>query len=241
MAKKISFIGMLVFVCLTMKAQTFMKVEDKSFNFGGKIGFNATFPIIHSLTVDGNEVEDMHLQYKVGYLAALFCRVNIDRFFIQPSFAWHRADGEVYYNLPSATNNDNENPTYSSSSNRLEVKTRSLEMPIMIGYHLVKQGPYGLSLMIGPKLKYNYKLSYTSSITDDHQRFENDNAPFGINIATGVGVSIWRLFFDFVYEFGINSVESDFTYIPSQAPALSHDIHIDKRFNTMSFSLGFLF
>ena len=30
----------------------------------------------------------------------------------------------------------------------------------MVGYNLVKKGPYGLSLMVGPKLKYNYKIAY---------------------------------------------------------------------------------
>lgn len=237
MKKKISFIGILLLGCLTMEAQGFMKIEDKTFNFGGKVGFNATFPIINSLTINGDEVKDIHLQYKVGYLAALFCRINIDRFFIQPSLAWHHTDGEIYFKSPSITNSNNGNSIYSSSSDYLDIQTRSLEMPIMIGYHPVRQGPYGLSLMLGPKMKYNYKVTYISSISNNDQRFESDSKPFGVNIAAGVGVSIWRLFFDFVYEFGLNQIESDFKY----APASSHEIRIDKRTNAMSFSLGFLF
>ena len=85
------------------------------------------------------------------------------------------------------------------------MKTSSLEVPIMVGYNLVKKGPYGLSLMVGPKLKYNYKIAYTVESSTTHVEYVNDNTPFGVNIATGVGVSIGRLFFDFVYEFGLNS------------------------------------
>lgn len=241
MIKKICFIGILLFACCLTQAQNFWEIKDKPFNFGGKVGFNATFPIINSLTIDGTEVDNIHLQYKVGYLAALFCRVNMNRFFLQPSIAWYRADGKIYFNMPTGDTDQKRALVYNSSPDYMEIRTHSLEIPVMVGYHLVKQGPYGLSLMLGPKMKYNYKIAYTTSISNNYQRFESDNTPFGINIAAGVGVSIWRLFLDFIYEFGLNQVESDFKYNPSQVPVSSHEIRIDKRTNVMSFSLGFMF
>lgn len=238
--KKIGLIGLVCLCCLSGKAQKFMQLEDKAFNWGANVGFNASFPIINSLEIDGNKLDDVRVQYKVGYLAAVFFRVNIERFFIQPSLAWHDSEGELYFNLPTSDNTLNEGAAI-EAKDRLTLHAKSVEMPIMIGYSLIKKGPYGLSLMVGPKLKYNYKVTYASNIADTRQEFSSESTPWGVNIRTGVGVSIWRLFFDFVYEFGLNQVESDFREKSDYSATSAHDIRIDKRTNVMSFSLGFLF
>lgn len=238
--KKIYLIGLLLSFCFLARADKFLELKDKTFNWGAKIGFNANFPIINSLTVNEIEAENVHLQYKVGFLAAIFCRVNIERMFLQPSLAWHRSEGEILFTIPNQvipiTNTTPQVPV-----NLLSIKTESLELPIMVGYDMIKQGPYGLSLMVGPKLLYNYKVAYTSNFDNTQQELVNDKNPFGINISAGVGVSIWRLFFDFVYEFGLNHTESDFKDRTTQIPVNNNNITINKRTNVMSFSLGFLF
>ena len=239
--KKYCLIFVLLLTCIAGKADHLLHLKDKAFNYGAKVGFNATFPIINSLSFNGVEATDTRLQYKVGYLAAIFCRVNMDRFFIQPSFSWHRSEGEIHFNIPEENittgipNIEVIEPIYN-----LNIKTNSLELPIMVGYSLVKEGPYGLSLMVGPKLKYNYNVSYTSNLADTPHEYISDSTPFGINIAAGLGVSIGRLFFDFVYEFGLNEVEADFKDKKESTPA-NNNLRIDKRTNVMSFSLGFLF
>lgn len=238
--KKIYLIGLLLSFSFLTKAETFLQVEDKAFSWGAKVGFNATFPIINSLSVNDFEADNIHLQYKVGFLAALFCRINIERMFIQPSFSWHRSEGEIRFTVPGLIDNL-ANPSLQVPIHLLSMKAESLELPIMVGYNLVKQSPYGLSLMVGPKLKYNYKVSYTSNFDNKAQELENNKSPFGISISAGVGVSIWRLFFDFVYEFGLNHTESDFNDRVSQIPVNGYDITMNKRTNVMSFSLGFLF
>lgn len=226
---------------LLAEAQSFMRFEDKAFNFGAKVGFNATFPVINSLSINGKEAENIDIEYKVGYLAAVFCRVNIERFFLQPSFSWHRSEGNIRFSIPQSLPENNMMSNTSATTDLLMMKTSSLEVPIMVGYNLVKKGPYGLSLMVGPKLKYNYKIAYTVESSTTHVEYVNDNTPFGVNIATGVGVSIGRLFFDFVYEFGLNQVESDFEKVNNPVPEINYDINIDKRTNVMSMSLGLLF
>lgn len=239
--RKYYLIGTLLSCCLLAGAQGIMRVEDKAFNFGAKVGFNATFPVLNSLSVNGKEAENIDIEYKVGYLAAIFCRVNIERFFLQPSFSWHRSEGNIRFTIPQTLSEENFQNNTMVSSDLLMMKTSSLELPIMVGYNLVKKGPYGLSLMIGPKLKYNYKLAYTVESSSTQIDYVNENTPFGLNIATGVGVSIGRLFFDFVYEFGLNQVESDFERVDNPVPEINYDINIDKRVNVMSISLGFLF
>lgn len=227
------------FFGLSAHAQKIKQIEDKAFNFGAKLGVNSTFPIVNSITIDDVEAENISLHYQVGYQASVFCRINIDRFFLQPDLSWYRTEGDIRFSMPqqmeSAETGNNMSP-----DQQLQIKTSSLEMPVMIGYYLVKEGPYALSLMVGPKIEYNYKSRYTSHFSEATNEYVNDSTPFGLGIATGLGVSIWRLFFEFTYEFGLNKVESDFKDKSSETP-IERNISIDKRTNMMSFSLGFLF
>lgn len=237
--KKTYLIVLTLLFCLLAHAQKFTHIEDKAFNWGGTVGFNSTFPVINSLKVNDAEVENVRMEYKVGYLASAFCRVNMDRFFIQPSLSWRYSEGDIRFNIqPSDNLSDHANPLL--SENQLQYKTVSLEVPVMIGYYLVKEGPYALSWMVGPNIKYNYKTRYTAHFYDTPREYTNDSTPFGINIATGLSVSIWRLFFDFTYEFGLNHVESNFKERHTPEP-IDGNITINKRTNVMSFSLGFLF
>lgn len=239
--KKIYLLLVLLPFCLSIQAQKFNDIRDNAFNWGGKVGFSTTFPIVNSLVISDRAADNISLQYKVGYLAAAFARVNIDRFFIQPSLSWRYSEGDIRFDMP-ADNNEVNNPgnIVTTSNNQLQYKMASLELPVMIGYYMVKEGPYALSLMVGPNIKYNYKTRYTTSLTSTPHEYRSDSTPFGINIATGLGVSIWRLFFDFTYEFGLNEIESGFKEKNSNLPA-ENSMTIDKRTNAMSFSLGFLF
>lgn len=240
--KKCCLILLLSFSCVFIYAQKFISIDDKAFNWGGKVGFNSTFPIINSLEIEDVKATDIRVQYKVGYLGALFCRVNINKFFVQPSVSWRYSEGDIRFNIPQEVNNS---LTAGQASphipgNQLKYKTATLELPVMIGYYLVKEGPYALSMMVGPNIKYNYKTRYTTNFSDSPREYSSDSTPYGINIATGLGVSIWRLFFDFTYEFGLNHIESDFKEIKTHLPP-EGNMTINKRTNVMSFSLGFLF
>lgn len=237
--KKICLLLLLSFSVLAAGAQSFIHIEDKAFNFGAKVGFNSTFPIVNSLTIDDVEAENIRLQYKVGYQASIFCRINIDRFFLQPDLSWNRTEGDILFSLPKEAIADAEMNGI-GGNDQLKLKNSSLALPVMIGYYVVKEGPYALSVMVGPKFKYNYKVRYTTHFSDVTNEYINDSTPFGIGVATGLGVSIARLFFEFTYEFGINQIESDFKDKSSLQP-VERTISIDKRTNMLNFSLGFLF
>lgn len=98
--RKLFLLLPLLLLLIIANAQKFIQIEDKAFNFGAKVGFNSTFPIINSLTIDGVEAENVRLQYKVGYQASAFCRINVDRFFIQPDLSWQRTEGNILFSLP---------------------------------------------------------------------------------------------------------------------------------------------
>lgn len=230
---------LLLILCYPLAGQKFMDIKDKTFNLGAKIGFNSSFPVINSLAIDGVEAENIHVQYKVGYMASFFCRVNIEKFFIQPSISWQMFRGNLNFITPVKETSSNV-PNMKNPLVELEMKSRTLEVPVLIGYNLVKEKPYGLSLMAGPVFKYNYKVDYATLFDEQSNKYANDSTPFGINIAAGIGVTIGRLLLDFTYEFGLNEVRSNFTDKSSPTPVEGH-IFIDKRTNVMSFALGFLF
>jgi hypothetical protein len=110
----------------------------------------------------------------------------------------------------------------------------------MIGYSIVKEGPFGLSIMVGPKLKYNYRIRYTTNLDNYHDVYTSNDTPFRVNLVGGIGVTLWQLFFDFTYEVGFNYRETNFKTV-GEGIALPENIVIDKRLNMMGFSLGFLF
>ena len=233
------FIGLLFgLLCQALSAQSILRMEEKRFNFGAKVGFNATLPVVNSLRVLDFEANQFQTSYQVGYLAAIFFRFNIQRFYIQPSPSWHYGRSPLHFviNFPEI-----EGEADPPLKGNLQMRTQSLELPVLLGYHLVKQGPYGLSLLVGPKVKYNYKLDYNMAIDAREIRFVNDDTPFGVNIVSGMGVSIGRLFFDFVYEFGLNQTEASFKQLYSSSPESSFEIQLNKRTNVMSMSIGMLF
>lgn len=246
MIKKITFILILFSFCFQAKAQKFItNYEEKTFNWGGKIGLNAAIPIVESITINGIEMENINQQYKVGYEASIFARLNIQRFYIQPAFSWQYTQGEIRFNIPTGSDSPSLPNGFifqnEGTPNLITYKAATLVVPVMIGYYIIKEGPFALSLMLGPNLKYNYKTHYSTNLTDQARKFEDDNTPFGLGLATGVGVSIGRLFFDFNYEFGLNEVVSDFYEIGKNNVSNDNLLRIEKRTNTMSFSLGFLF
>ena len=206
-----------------------MLLKEKKWNLGVRIGFDASLPIVHSLSAGGEELQSSNQSYRVGYLAAISLRVGRNRVFFNPSFAWHRSESELQFALPQNYTPDN------------AVRSSSLELPLLIGYDLVKSNPYRLSVLVGPKLKYFYKTDYDLDIAEaSFCGFVEDKHPGSLSLVAGVDVTIGRLFLDFNYEFGVTRTTSSFSY--TQADDLTPTtLRYDRRTNHISFALGFLF
>lgn len=229
----------LLLACLSGSAQNILQNYDKPYNFGVRVGFNSAFPIVQSLMIDNESVGDYRIHYKVGYLAAFTFSVNINRFFIQPSVSWYRNNAEIQFDNPflPTTNITTQSP---EAMLRLSSEINSLEVPILVGYHFVKEGPYAMSFKFGPKAIYHYKSDYSLNSSTISLQHERNNIPYAINFVSAVGVSIGRLFLDFSYEFGLHSVHSDFSYTNTQTGDVG-TLYLSQRTNSLSFSLGFLF
>lgn len=215
--------------------------HNKTFNLGATLGFNSTLPIVKSITIDDLQLENIRLTYKVGVQASVFGRINVDRFFIQPSFSWQHSEADIHFTVPQIESPDPSIAETPVPSAHLEMARQSLRVPVHIGYHIVREGPYALSFLAGPTLKYDYNVTYRSLSTGSVHEFLSESNPFGLNIAMGVSVQIWQLFFDFSYEFGLNQTESDFRNKQAGSSTPENNLRIDKRINVMSFSLGIIF
>jgi len=237
--KKVCLLLLLSFFAFTLQSQ--VKTEkQKEFNFGLNLGFNASFPIVNSLTIDGVAAENVNLQYKVGYLVSAFCRINMNRFFIQPGVSLHHSEGNINYSLPDDLLLTDFKSAVPYSSERLNISTYSIETPVLIGFNLVKEYPYSLSFQAGPKIKYTYSSEYTPGVNPESLELINENSPYGVNAMAGVSFSIWRMFFDFYYEYGITQTTTDFKNQLSPLPYKS-TMQLENRTNKMSFSFGVLF
>lgn len=218
-----------------------MLLKEKKWNLGVRIGFDASLPIVRSLSAGSERLESFSQRYRVGYLAAVSLRAGRNRVFFNPSFAWHRTESELQFALPQNYMPDNAGQNEAALTNDVSIRASSLELPLLIGYDLVKANPYRLSILVGPKLKYFYKTDYTINIPEAEScGFVEDNHPGSLSLVAGIDVTIGRLFLDFNYEFGLTHTTSTFSYMLPDLPAPTL-LNYERRTNNISFALGFLF
>lgn len=229
--RRVAFLFWGFLVCITIDAQELMRQKDRLCNFGVKAGLNSMLPDIRSIGLETSELNNAHAIYNVGYSVELFGRININRIFVQPSIAWRYKQGDILFNIIQPPLEDMLESQISERSLAMEIKT--LEVPVMIGYTLVKENPYVLSVMMGTKFKYNYDVSYASMWHTEHD--EN----YSLSLYSAVEVIIGRLIFDFGYERGLNNVYSTFDYMPNTSDR--SPMTLKQRIDGLSLSIGFFF
>lgn len=229
----------LALVSLAAPAQSIMEVYDKPCSFSVRVGFNSSFPVIHSFMLDDQAIDHFRLHYKVGYMASVLCSINMNRFFIQPAVNWERSSSEIQFAWPQ-TEEIYPSGSISVYDHKIDAEYNSIAVPVLVGYHLVKEGPYGLNFKLGPKGVYHYKKQQSGSGPQAIITHQDDNINYAVDLVTAVGVTIGRLFLDFSYEFELHKTQSTYTYqslTQNQAGILS----IQQRRNALSFSLGLNF
>ena len=89
--------------------------EEPKINVGIKGGFNSSMYFTSRLELDGERMEDVQNNYKVGYFAAMFFRVHMKRHFIQPEIMYNIYKGEIAFNKNQ--NKENTLPELAEPSN----------------------------------------------------------------------------------------------------------------------------
>lgn len=215
------------------------KKTQVSTNFGAKAGFTAALSLFSAFQVDGMPIDQLQNNYKVGYFASLFMRINFNRHFIQPEISYNVNQCGITFNKPVPE--DAPIGTINAGTASIESKMHSIDIPIIYGYNFIKQGPYAMSVFGGPKIRYIWrKKSETRFFNFDQPDLEEKLYPLSLSFTVGVAVTISRIFFDFRYDIGLFNLTHK---VSSTAETSSENTAITyrRRDNVLSFSLGVFF
>lgn len=208
--------------------------KDKPVDWGVKGGFNSDICNITDLSIDGNRIDYSENTYRVGVSGSIFMRLNIERMYVQVEPGYNFTRGGLEFRF----------------TDRLEIRNlanlswefNSLSLPVLVGYHIIKQAPYGLNFFAGPKFSTIFKSKNTFSIDTNKYPLDFEFRNYYCSLVGGVGITIGGLFVDFRYDLGLMHLLKDITYTN---PFLGEDsfgkIELKNKMNTMSFSLGYIF
>ena len=210
------------------------KEQQLKFNFGAKVGFQAIAYNNPEFGIEGYEFDSNTLHSnKIGYTIAPFARVTKNKLYVQAetvfgiarhSFDFKAIEKEEEYSIvPNQT-------TYN-------LRTICLQVPIVVGYHIIQEGKYQMSLFTGPKTKF----VFTAHSNQEFKHFKYENLEEVLKKRcyyweAGLGVKIGYVFFDFIYDWGITKASE---YIISTTD--NRKFRSDRRDHIFSFSVGMIF
>ena len=117
-----------VMYCVSALAQSLIKPDHKVVNMGVKVGLRALQSDISSIDMDEVRLEDIHLKHNVGYMAGFLIRVNVDRFFIQPSAFWNYSSGDIRFDVIRPTS-EQTNKSAVEFPQSMTMQIKSFEIP----------------------------------------------------------------------------------------------------------------
>ncbi len=227
-----------LFVCFVSNAQIaqFAEYPYKKLNIGLKAGFNTSFLNTNNISYNGTLITDIDVTNKIGYQIDAFLRINFNRTFLQTGLTWHYSQGSISF-LP-IENIGEDKPVSSTNVVDYNFTNKAVDLPVLFGYHLVQEGPYCLSLILGPKVRYAYSNDY--DFNNMRSLVLSQDSPIQLSATCGVSFTIWRLFFDAFYDYGIlaNTVLLGHNTLDTET---NSTLKVSKRINSMSFTIGMLF
>ncbi len=213
--------------------------NNKKINFGLKAGFNSSMFLVSRFKIKDVSIKDYQNNYKIGYFGAMFMRFNIQRHFLQPEISYNISRCEIEFDKLGSQHPDIA-PDYASINSTIH----SIDIPLLYGFNITKNGPYGMSIFLGPKLKciWTRKNKITFDNFDQKGIYE-ELKPFNFSAVIGVAVNISRIFFDFRYEQGLHNISRSVLYdnINTDGSIGVSNLTLNRREQVLSFSLGVLF
>lgn len=210
--------------------------KDKKVNYGAKVGFTSTIYLSSTFQLENVRIKQIQNNYKVGYNASAFVRFNMGKHYIQPELTYNVNKCEVVFEKNG--NKLNTPADYASINSEIH----SFELPILYGYNFIKKGIYGMSIFMGPKIRYLWESRSKFSYNNFNQTgIDEEFYPINLGLAGGVAVYIANIFFDFRYEQIVHNISRKVNHGGSQAGADPGTLKMHRRDNTLSFSLGVIF
>ena len=213
------------------------KQKTALFNYGVKVGFSSTIYEVRDFMVASMPIKDYMAKSEISSFYTVFARANIKRHYLQTEVSYNISN----YSIEFGT--DQWNPlALAHEKSIISTKIVGFEIPLFYGYHILQQGPYGLSFYIGPKAKFIMTdLSSHTFEQSTYKQFEEHIRPMNFSLMTGLGINISRVFFDFSFEYGLHNISQGFTTVDTSDNLHSDDFIFNRRKNVLSFSLGFMF
>lgn len=230
------FLGILLLLCSIVPLHA-RQQQDPVVNYGVKTGFSSTIYEVQQFQITGIPINEYDAKSEISSFYTAFVRVNILRSYLQTELSYNISNYSIIFPTQQW-----ESGAMSHDLSSIRTKITGLEVPLFYGYHILKEGPYGMSFYVGPKAKL--------ILTDySHHHFENfaynsiseTIRPINFSLMVGLGVNIRRMFFDFSFEYGLHNISKGFTTIDNTGYTSSDDIILDRRKNVLSFSIGFIF
>lgn len=229
------FAALLPFLALNAKEPDKNESDMPSFTWGARIGFAASGTYVTNALVDGHKLTDYTQDTQVGNFIALQFKLNSKKFLFQSGV------GLGYNNSSFYIDKNSWNPEATSKSDiSCSYSMVSLMVPLQIGWNIVNQSPYCMSVFTGPRLRYIPNKYYTSSIGNTTPyEFTEKPVDFLVGWTAGLSVQIGRTFLDFEYEATVNNISQSLIETSGAAP--QPDYKLERRMGIISFSYGLMF
>ena len=113
-------------------------------NFGVKGGFTASLFLVSDFSINGQEIKEVQNNYKIGYFASVFMRINFERHFIQPEISYSVNRCNILFDKPQAEGAPEDTPLEQAS---ITSSIHSIDIPVIYGYNIIMDGPYSLAVL----------------------------------------------------------------------------------------------
>jgi opacity protein-like surface antigen len=129
-----------------------------------------------------------------GMMLGAFARINIKKWYIQPELNYVKRKSSI-------------SQSFTGGDIKMDVETKSIDIPILLGYKIVKLPLFKLRAFAGPVASFNIddKIKTTLGEIED-----TDFKSAVWNAKVGAGIDVWKLTLDVDYEFGLTDVSSEF-------------------------------
>lgn len=224
----------LLFTILSLSAVAQDKEKNHEFNIGLKAGFHALTYNDPDFRIDGYTFDsDCIHSNKIGYTVTPFLRATYKRFYLQTEAMF----GVTRHSFDFKDTPRESNEEITPNSTVYNLKTYSLQIPILFGYNFVSQNKFGMSMFTGPRTKF----IFTSRTNQEFKHFNDDSLEEVICKIVyywefGLGVKIDKVFFDFAYDLGLSDASK---YIISRKTGNKYKS--SRRDSVLSFSVGMIF
>lgn len=236
--KRLALLAILTLLSLSdAVSKSILEPESTSkVNIGFKGGFASTGLLMTDLYVQGHQIYEYESNSQVGYYMSLVTRMTMKRFYLQTEIMPSHIRSAIEFDKNSW---DPEATTTDMAS--FKMNGYYMEIPLLIGYNIIDDEPYSMSLFAGPKITIPFTNTYSTTFVGFGQEgLCEEPSSYYFSWIIGVGYKIGRAFFNFNYNIGLNNISESINY--ETAPTDPNSIvSMDRHTGVFSFALGVFF